>query len=248
VKQLKIGVLPDCQVKPDVPLDHLRWAGEYFAEKRPDVIVCLGDFADMPSLSEYDRGKRSYEGRRYQKDIGVARRGMEQFMRPLLRLRGNQKPRLVLTLGNHEERIARVVDGDARLEGTIDIANLGYKEAGWQVHPFLEVVEIGGVHFSHFFPSGVMGRPCTTARKIINTYHVSAVAGHQQGREVAYAKRGDGKNITAIIAASFYQHDEDYLTPMANKCWRGIVMLNECRDGQFDEMFVSLNYLRKKFG
>ena len=65
---------------------------------------------------------------------------------------------------------------------------------------------------------------------------------------MAYAKRGDGRSITAIIAGSFYQHDEAYLTPMANNCWRGIVMLNEVRDGQFDEMFVSLNYLRKRYG
>jgi len=139
------------------------------------------------------------------------------------------------------------VEGDAGLQGTISIKDLGYEKAGWKVHPFLEVVRIGGVHFSHFFPSGVIGRPCTTARKIINTYHVSCVAGHQQGREVAYAKRGDGANITAIIAGSFYQHDEDYLTPMANKCWRGVLMLHEVRDGQFDEMFVSLDFLKRRY-
>jgi len=156
-------------------------------------------------------------------------------------------PKLILTLGNHEDRIRRAIESDARLQGTISIKDLGYEKAGWKVHPFLEVIQIGGVHFSHFFPSGVMGRPCTTARKIINTYHVSAVAGHQQGREVAYAKRGDGANITAIIAGSFYQHDEDYLTPMANKCWRGVLMLHETRDGQFDEMFVSLDFLKRRY-
>ena len=54
--------------------------------------------------------------------------------------------------------------------------------------------------------------------------------------------------LTAIIAGSFYQHDESYLTPLANKCWRGCIMLNEVDDGQFDEMFVSLTYLKRKFG
>ena len=245
-KPLKIGVLPDVQAKEGVPLDHLKWAGQYFAEKRPDVIVCLGDFAHMESLSSYDKGKRSYEGRRYSKDVAAARRAMELFTAPIDRAR-RYSPRRILTLGNHENRINRACEVDAMLDGTISINDLGYKEAGWQVHPFLEVIQIGGVHFSHFFPSGVMGRPCTTARKIINTYHVSAIAGHQQGREVAYAKRGDGKNLTAIIAVSFYQHDEDYLTPMANKCWRGIIMLHEVQDGQFDEMFVSLDYLKRRF-
>ena len=244
-KPLKVGVIPDAQVKPGVPLEHLTWAGRYFAEKRPDVIVCLGDFADMPSLSEWDRGKLQYEGRRYCEDVAAVYEGLRMFNKGL-NVR-KYRPKRILTLGNHEDRIRRAVESDARLQGTLSLNDLGYKEAGWEVHPFLEVVQIGGVHFSHFFPSGVMGRPCTTARKIINTYHVSAIAGHQQGREVAYAKRGDGNNITAIIAGSFYQHDEDYLTPMANKCWRGILMLHEVRDGQFDEMMVSIDYLRRKY-
>ena len=46
---------------------------------------------------------------------------------------------------------------------------------------------------------------------------------------------------------SFYQHDESYLTPMANKCWRGILMLHEVQDGQFDEMMVSIDFLRKRY-
>ncbi len=54
--------------------------------------------------------------------------------------------------------------------------------------------------------------------------------------------------LTAIIAGSFYQHNEAYLTPLANHCWRGCVMLNEVRDGQFDESFISMNYFRRKFG
>lgn len=244
---MKIGVIPDAQVKEGVPLDHLAWAGAYFAEKRPDVIVCLGDFADMPSLSEYDRGKRSYEGRRYIKDVDAVRRGMDGFIAPIRKIRG-RRPRLVFTLGNHEQRIERAQEADAKLTGAIGIGDLSYEDYGWEVHPFLEVVKIAGVHFSHFFPSGVMGRPCTTARKIISTYHVSAIAGHQQGRDVAYAKRGDGKNLTAIIAGSFYQHDESYLTPMANQCWRGVLVLHEVRDGQFDEMMVSIDYLRRRYG
>ena len=244
---MKIGVIPDVQMKPRVPIGHLGWIGDYFADKRPDVIVCLGDFGDLESLGDYDKGKKSYEGRRYSKDVDAVKRGMELFCNALGKARG-YSPRLILTLGNHEDRIRRAVESDPKLEGTIDIADLGYKEFGWKVHPFLEVVKIGGVHFSHFFPSGVMGRPCTTARKIISTYHVSAIAGHQQGRDVAYAKRGDGHNLTAIIAGSCYQHNESYLTPMANKCWRGILMLHEVRDGQFDEMMVSLDFLKLRYG
>ena len=243
---MKILFIPDCQVKDGVSLDHLTWLGRYAVEKQPEVIVQAGDFADMPSLSEYDKGKKSYEGRRYRKDVDAARRGMEKFLIPIQKQR-RYTPRLLLTLGNHEDRITRAVEADAKLEGTISLADLHYEDAGWSVYRYLKPVKIHGVHFAHFFASGIMGRPCTSARKILNTYHVSCVAGHQQGREVAYAKRGDGKKLTAIIAGSFYQHQEEFLGPVGNQHWRGVVMLHEVRDGQFDEMFVSLNFLKKKF-
>lgn len=242
-------VITDCQVKDDVPLEHLTWCGKYIAEKQPNVVVCLGDFADMPSLGNYDKGKKSYEGRRYRKDIDAARRGMDLLLSPIRKSIGRSyRPKLILTLGNHEDRISRAIEEDAKLDGTIGLSDLEYEKAGWQVVPYLKPIKLNGVTFCHYFPSGVMGRPCTTARKILSTYHSSCVAGHQQGREVAYAKRGDGKMLTAIIAGSFYQHNEDYLTHLANKCWRGCIMLHEVRDGQFDEMFVSLSFLRRKFG
>ncbi len=52
----KILVLPDVQAKPDVDFKFLTAIGNYILSKKPDVIVCIGDFADMESLSTYDRG------------------------------------------------------------------------------------------------------------------------------------------------------------------------------------------------
>jgi hypothetical protein len=48
---LKILVIPDCQIKEGVPLEHLTWAGKAIVDYKPDVVVNIGDFADMPSLS-----------------------------------------------------------------------------------------------------------------------------------------------------------------------------------------------------
>lgn len=243
---MKIAYIPDCQVSPGVQLDHLDWCGKYLAEKQPDMIVQGGDFADMASLSEYDKGKKSYEGRRYRKDIDVTKFAMERLLNPI-RHKAGYKPRLDITLGNHEERILRAIESDPKLEGTISIADLGYKEAGWAVSPYLKPVLVQGVYFSHFFPSGVLGRPCTTARKILSTYHSSCIAGHQQGLDHASSAKPNGRRITAIIAGSYYQHKETYLNPITNNHWRGIIMLHEVQDGDFDPMYVSLNYLKKKF-
>jgi len=251
----KICVIPDTQCKPGVDLTYLSHIGQYILEKRPDVIIHLGDHADMPSLSSYDVGKKSFEGRRYKDDIQAAQTGMEMLLAPIQdynhRMRkarkGTYVPRMVFTLGNHEERINKAVNNDAKLEGVLSTDDLKYKEYGWEVYPFLEVVVIGGVAFSHYFVSGPLGRPVGSAALTLSKKHMSTVAGHQQGLQIAMAHRGDGKRLTSIIAGSCYTHDEDYMGPQGNKHWRGIIMMHNVIDGEFDVMPVSLDYLEKKY-
>ncbi len=76
---------------------------------------------------------------------------------------------------------------------------------------------------------------------------MSCVAGHQQGLQIATGHRADGARLTSIIAGSCYEHDEDYMGPQGNKHWRGLLVLHECKEGEFDLMPVSLNYINKKY-
>ena len=72
--------------------------------------------------------------------------------------------------------------------------------------------------------------------------------GHVQDRDIAFQQRADGKRMTGIFAGIYYEHDEAYLNPQTNGSWRGIWMLHEVKDGAFDEMPVSLDYLKSKYG
>lgn len=252
---LKILFIPDSQVKPGQDFTFLRCIGHYIIDKKPDVIVHAGDFADMESLSSYDKGKKSYEGRRYKADVKAAHEGMEALLGPLRAYNEMQwrnkkaqyRPRMVLTLGNHEHRIDRAINDEPLLDGTISTDDLRYKEYGWEVYPFLEVVVIEGVAFSHYFTTGAMGRPASSAQAMLNKKHMSCIAGHQQGRMSATGVRADGRQITAIIAGSCYEHNEAYLGPQGNKHWHGVVMLHNVKDGEFDEMFAPLHYLKAKY-
>lgn len=248
-------IIPDCQIKPTEDRTYLSWVGKYIAESKPDTIINLGDFADMPSLSSYDVGKKSFEGRKYTDDIKAAHEAMLYLTWPIhqerSRLQQNKKkqwyPRMVLTLGNHEHRINKAIENDRKLEGLISVDDLEYDRYGWEVYPFLQPVVIDGVCYVHYQVSGVMDRAINTARLILNKKHMSCVVGHKQGRDVAYDYKADGSRMTAIIAGSCYLHDEHYLNYQSNNHWRGIIVLNEVDNGQFDEMFVSLNYLRKRY-
>lgn len=242
-------VIPDVQAKPDVQHDHMEWIANYALEKRPDVIIQIGDWADMPSLSLYDKGKRCYEGRRYVKDIDAANYSLERFERTLEEHNRAHpedafNPRKVETWGNHEHRIVRACELDSALDGKLSMNDLDHARRGWECHDFLEVVEIDGIEYSHYFTSGNMGRPVTSAAALLRERQCSAIMGHVQHTDMAFHKKT--QNI-AMFAGICYQHDETYLGPQGNQTRRQIVMLHEVEDGKYDPMFVSLRYLKKRY-
>ena len=185
---MKHLVIPDTQVKPNSPTDHLRWAGLYAAEKKPDVIVHIGDHFDMPSLSSWDVGKKSFEGRRYKDDIEAGIHAMEVFLQPIRdeqqRLKVNKhkqwRPRMVFTLGNHENRIERAIESDPKLDGLIGYKDLQLEEMGWEVYDFLDVVVIDQIAYAHYFTSGILGRPVSSARNMLSKKMMSCIWGHVQ--------------------------------------------------------------------
>jgi hypothetical protein len=246
-------VIPDCQVKPGKSVEFLRDIGRHIMSKRPQVIVCLGDFADMESLSSWDKGKKEFEGRRYVKDVEAAHKAMQALLGPIREHNETcapedyYRPRMILTLGNHEHRIDRAVSTQAELEGLMSLTDLNYESYGWEVYPFLVPVVVDGVAYCHYFTSGPMGRPVGKATALLSTKHMSCVAGHQQGKLIADTYRADGKRVCAIIAGSCYEHDEDYMGPQGNRHFRGVVLLHKVKDGEFIEQPITLVHIRNKF-
>lgn len=249
-------VIPDVQQKPGNPIAHLTWAGKYAVEKRPDVIICIGDFWDMPSLSSYDVGKKGFEGRCYTDDISCGKEAMRAFLAPIEAYnrrakkdkKRRYKPRLVFTLGNHEQRIERAIESDRKLEGLISYDDFELEKDGWEVVDYLQPIIIDGIAYAHFFTSGVMGRPVSSARLMLSKKHMSCIMGHVQDRDLAFQRKADGTPITGIFVGIYYQHEEGYLNPQTNGSWAGIWMLHDVKDGSFDEMPVSLQYLEKRYG
>jgi hypothetical protein len=240
-KKLRIIVIPDTQVKKGVPVDHLPAIGRYIAKKRPDVIVMIGDWWDLHSLSVYDRGKKAFEGRRLKADIEAGNEAMTSMTSQYRGIPG-YKPREVFCVGNHEQRLERIGESKPELDGWFGYELLNLE--GWEVIPFLEVVEIAGVKFSHYFTSGVMGRPVGSANVLLNKAPGAAVQGHVQKFDAAvHEKSGE----IAMMVGTCYQHDEDYLGPQGNNCRRQIVVMNEVRDGIYDPMLVSLDFLLRKY-
>lgn len=243
-------VIPDTQTKPGTLLSHFSWAGEYAAEKRPDVIIHIGDFADMPSLSSYDIGKKSYEGRTYKSDVESVIEAQELLFKPIRKemKKSKWKPKFVLCLGNHENRISKVIELDRKLEGTISVDDLQFEKFGWKVVPYLQPINIDGIMYCHYFTTGVMGRPVTSARALVTKKHMSCTMGHTPVTELDMSQvKGDGTPIIGLFAGAYYQHNEDYLGPQGNPSHRQLWMKHEVNNGFYYPCPVSINFLKKRY-
>lgn len=249
----RIAVIGDTQVTHWADLSYIKHIGLYLADMRPDVVVCIGDWYDLESLSYYDKGKLSSHGRSVQNDIEAGNMALDILEAAMGTYNQNRtyklwRPRKVFCLGNHEQRIERYTNDNPELEGTIDYSLFAFEDYGWEVYDFNEVVVIEEVCFTHYFTSGTMGRPVSSARALLNKQHVSCVMGHAQGHDIAYAKTGDGRQITGLISGACYPHHFDYLGKQGNVHWRGLYILNDVRRGEFEELPVTLSYLEKKYG
>ncbi|UAV89719.1 metallophosphoesterase [Pseudomonas phage COT4] len=250
-------IIADTQCKPDEGLEYMGYIGQYIAEKRPDVVVHIGDHWDFPSLSSYDKGKKVMEGRRVIDDVKAGHDGMAALMQPIKALqeqqRANKKkvysPKMVFCPGNHEDRFDRYANDNPELYGLVGTDTLKLEQYGWEVAPYLKPVCVDGIYYVHYLVNPMNGRPrAGNAAAQLKAVGSSFVVGHKQVLDIAIADNQlDGKYRIGIINGACYPHDEAYKGHQGNQHFRGIMVLNEVEDGFGLPCPVSLDFLTKKY-
>lgn len=247
---LKIAVVADTQCKSGVDLSYMRAIGNCLADKKPDVIVHIGDAIDFPSLSSYDKGKLSFEGRRLKEDIKAGIYGLYSMLDPVYKAISDDpsySPRLVFCIGNHEDRFDRLARDMPELEGFVGVETLGLEKMGWEVYPYLQPCVIEDINFVHYLANPFTGKPYGgSALSQLKNVGASFVVGHKQVLDVAMLPTLDGKMRIGIINGAAYDFHESY-KGIWNNHFRGITMLHEVKDGFALPMFVSLDFLKKKY-
>jgi hypothetical protein len=242
----KILVIADTQAKPNVSLDYMKWIGKYIFDKKPDIVVHIGDAYDFESLSSYDKGKKSFEGRRLKADIEAGNKSMELLLAEFQK--DGYNPRLVFCSGNHENRFDRLADNMPELDGFVGTDTLPLAEMGWEVQPFLKPINIEGIFFVHYLANPMTGKPYGgNAMNQLKTVGNSFVVGHKQCLDVAIRPTLDGKHQIGIINGAAYDFHEAYKGETGNNHFRGITMLHEVTDGFGLPMFISLDYLKNRY-
>lgn len=243
-------IIPDPHAAPDEDLSRFKYLGNLIASVKPDVVVCIGDWADMPSLCSYDKGTKGFEGRRYKADIDSAIKAQELMFIPIKAAK-KKLPRFVMTTGNHDyARINRAIEKDAILDGTISVSDLQYEDFGWETYDFLEPVEIDGVYYSHYFPTGVMGRATSgehQAYTLLTKQFVSCTQGHTHTRDFAERTAPDGRRLMGMVTGCYIDRKHEYAGEANKMWWSGVVIKRDVHQGQYDFEFVGYDRIKKEY-
>lgn len=245
----------DTQSRPGAPVDHLAWIGEYISEKKPDAIIHAGDHYDLPSLNSHEKdGSAPLEGARYKDDIEAGRYAWSVLTDPIERekerlMRRRQKrwePEEHALLGNHEARADRAASNNPKLIGTLGTEDCTF--GNWRVHPFLSRVFIDGICYSHYFQNSHSSFPIGgNVDNRLAKIGCSFAQGHEQGMRYSNKIMASGKTIHGLVLGSSYLHLEPYRGAQGQRHKRGIAILNEVEDGDYDFMFVSLRFLCRHY-
>ena len=246
--------VPDWQVMRGVRIDHIHAAGVYAALKKPDVIVLAGDMGDFPSCSYWDKADWDFGQRRYDHDMNALEHVLQVFLAPIIAEseKTGWVPYILVTLGNHEDRVDRALRSAkmARFTGAIEHPADLYRRYGIEVFPFLDPVMIDGIAYSHYFPNPMTGRPLGGMMQTrLKNVGFSFTMGHQQVLDVGNRTLGNGQKQRGAVAGAFYMHDEGYRSGPANLHWRGILVKNEVDGfGDYSLMDVNIQYLLREHG
>lgn len=220
---------------------------------KPDVVLNGGDCADMPSLSSYDKGKRSFHGRNYRADVDAHLEFQERLWEPV-RARKKKMPYRTVLIGNHEQRIEKALDLSPELVGTVGMKDLLFEEYYDEIIPYdggtPGIWQYEGISFAHYFISGVSGRPIggeNHAKMLSIKNGCSSVAFHSHLLDFSTRKTVDGKTVNTVVCGCYQDYKNDWSGSIASLWWSGVTVLRNVQDGNFDVQFISLGALKKEY-
>ncbi len=252
-------ILPDSHTGPKDNLRRYEAVGNYIVAQQPPVIVQLGDFADMGSLSSYDVGKKEFVFQNVQDDIESFHTAEEVMFAPLHHFNKGQtklkkaqyNPIYVKLIGNHEYRLKKLLDYEPRWQSkTICMDAFKTRQPiNEVVVDFMDWIEIDGVSYTHYWASGVLGRPVSGAKAILAKKGVSGTMGHTHTLDSASLTKPDGTRIRGLVAGCLLDPEyKGFAGPQVDKLyWSGLIHKHGVHKGDYDLSELSIERLLKEY-
>ena len=240
---------------PEVNNERFDTLGNYIFDTKPDIVIDLGDGADMRSLNSYDTNyPKVIVSQSYEQDVDVYNDSQERLRSRFKRAK-KKRPFWVGMEGNHEHRIKKAVAKEPRLEGSkygISFSHLQtdkwFDEYHEYQHSAPSIATYCGVDFAHYFASGNSGSATSGihhAYTVINNRHRSSVCGHSHKRDLYFK---DAPGSIGLVVGCFKGKAEGWAGQSNNEWWNGVVLLRDVDNGRFEPQFISLKMLEREYG
>lgn len=215
MQDYKVVGIGDAHDSPKLPdKSRFRWAGKFIAEKKPDIVIQIGDFFTFDSINSYDApgSGRHRQLPTFREDIESG----EQALSALDEGLDGYECEKHCTLGNHEDRVLSYEDRNPQVEAMLQLEHDRLlTRHGWSYSPYAMPYFVGGVAFSHV-PLTIMSRPlggeltsANVALKAVNDW----VYGHNHRADVARRPKLGGVHTTALNLGCYLPdgHVERYI-------------------------------------
>lgn len=246
-------VFGDVHTLPGQNNNRAAWLSKLIIDVKPDVVINLGDQADMSSLCSYDKGKAAFVGRNYNADVNISKDFSDRLWSPVKK-RKQKMPRRVFTIGNHEERIARALSYQPELINTIGYRDLGLEEYYDDIVDYAGntpgTIDCDGISYSHFFVAGISGRPSSgsnPASLALSKSFKSITQGHSHVLDYCTKPTLGGGRLHSLVAGCFNDQQLAW-AGQANEVWfRGCFIKRNVDKGNYDLEVISMERLKKEY-
>jgi len=249
-------LIPDVHAQPDDDMTRFGNLMFWLDQRAPklDKIVQIGDLWDFGSLCTHDSNTPDWHKRSLKEDIDAGFDALD-WIYSIGAAHDVECKDIHIIEGNHEDRYNKWMKSDNRLltsdfpktvKALIAQERPTYK--GINYHAFLKPTVIWGAVFSHYFVSGVMGRPQGGehhANNLLRSQHTSCICGHSHLLSTSTRTRGDESKIHALVAGCFVDPAGDFAYAKAAKklWWNGVHLLHFYAPGEFDVESISMDRL-----
>jgi predicted phosphodiesterase len=225
-----ILVISDSHINPDNVSDSVElWyrLGKYCAKTKPEVIVHLGDVADLSSQAWRVAARGKYSLEEETNAVHLVLDAFEEAIKEYNRKQRRKKKKIykpvkILTLGNHDIRNGVTVIDDM------------FTDAGWDVIDYLQPINIRGINFCHCMRKGLTDMMCTTSEELLQDWGADIVVGHGHHKDFATSySLAIHRPITALKCPAFTLGDYDWAAQTQYKWNRGFT---EIEPGVFDAL------------
>jgi len=243
---------------PEASNERFDWLGAFLYDLRPDMVIDLGDGADMKSLNTYDtRYPQQIVTQSYERDIDCYNESQDRLRRKFRNMK-RKKPFWVGFEGNHENRIKKAIAHDPRLEGQRHGISFGHLQTSYWFDEYHEyensgpsIADYDGVSYAHYFAAGNYGRPVSGvhhAYALLQHRNHSSTCGHSHKRSMYFKDSAHPYPLLGAVVGCFKGKDEAWAGQSNKEWWRGILVKREVENGVYEPQWISMEALRREYG